>query len=137
MSLLSKAFSYVLIFMASFAFFGGSAGFLDYFLQYAPNINWQKPLYPEWLQVARWTIGIASGGVFLFGYFLKWSLTPLAMVVVLTLLAGQCAIGTFSYIKQPALYISFVFECLVYIGICSYLFRSKLMVERFGMVGAH
>ena len=131
---LSQGFSYLII-LASIIMLGwGLLGFLEYFTGLAPLMPLQNPTFPGGMQVVHWILITASGATFLAGYVLRWSYTPVAMLVMFASLATMCAIQTFDFLESPDRYRNFVQECVNYIVISIYLFRSKRMRDRFGQI---
>lgn len=131
---LSQAFSYLLILAATVMLGWGLLGFLEYFTDLAPLVPLQNATFPAGTQFVHWLLITLSGGVFLTGYFLRWSYTPLAMIVLYAALATLCAIETFDFMENPSRYGDFARECIYYVLISIYLLRSKRMRERFGQV---
>ncbi|MEM8788362.1 MAG: hypothetical protein AAGE76_08865 [Pseudomonadota bacterium] len=131
---LSQGFSY-LILLASFIMLGwGLLGFLEYFTGLAPLIPLQNPTFPMGMQTLHWILITASGATFIVGYYLRWSYTPIAMLMMFTALATMCAVQTFDMLETPDRYRNFIQECVNYIVISVYLFRSRRMRDRFGQV---
>ena len=131
---LSQGFSYLLILAASVMFGWGTLGFLEYFTGLAPLMPLQNATFPDGTQFIHWLLIILSGSVFLIGYFLRWSYTPVAMIVLYAALATLCAIETFDFMENPSRYTDFMRECTYYILISIYLLRSTRMRERFGQI---
>ena len=131
---LSKAFSYLIV-LASMIMLGwGLLGFLEYFTGLTPLMPLQNPNFPIGMQTLHWILITATGAMFLIGFFLRWSYTPIAMPVMFTALATMCAVQTFDMLETPDRYRNFVQECVNYIIISVYLFRSELMRDRFGRI---
>lgn len=131
---LSQGFSYLLILAASVMLGWGTLGFLEYFTGLAPLIPLQNATFPGGTQFIHWLLATLSGAVFLTGYFLRWSYTPLAMMVLYAALATLCAIETFDFMENPSRYGDFARECTYYVLISIYLVRSRRMRERFGQI---
>lgn len=130
----SQGFSYLIV-LASFIMLGwGLLGFLEYFTGLAPLMPLQNLTFPIGMQTLHWLLITASGATFLAGYFLRWRYTPIAMLVMFTALATMCAIQTFDMLETPDRYRNFVQECVNYIVISVYLFRSHRMRDRFGQI---
>ncbi len=136
---LSQGFSYLIVFASIIMLGWGLLGFLEYFTGLAPLMPLQNPTFPGGTQVVHWVLITLSGATFLAGYFLRWRYTPIAMLVLFASLATMCAIQTFDFLENPDRYRNFVMECINYIIVSTYLFRSNRMRDRFGqvaMVGA-
>ncbi|WP_170328888.1 hypothetical protein [Ruegeria arenilitoris] len=130
----SQGFEYLIV-LASVIMLGwGLLGFLEYFTGLAPLMRLQNAAFPLGMQTLHWTLITASGAAFLAGYVLRWSFTPIAMLVMFTALATMCAVQTFDMLENPDRYRNFVQECVNYIIISIYLFRSKRMRDRFGRI---
>ncbi len=131
---LSQGFSYLIVFAASVMLGWGVLGFLEYFTGAAPLMPLQNATFPSGTQFVHWTLITLSGATFLAGYFLRWSYTPLAMIVLFASLATLCAIQTFDFMENPSRYWDFLRECIYYIIMSVYLVCAKRMRERFGEV---
>ncbi len=130
----SRGFEFLIV-LASMIMLGwGLLGFLEYFTGFAPLMPLQNATFPVGMQTLHWILITASGATFLLGYFLCWSFTPIAMLVMFTALATMCAVQTFDMLESPDRYRNFVQECINYIIISIYLFRSKRMRDRFGRI---
>ncbi len=132
---LSLGFSY-LILLASMVMLGwGVLGFLEFFTSLAPLMPLQNPSFPTGTQCVHWLVITAAGGTYLLGYGLRWTYTPVAMLALFASLATLCAVETFDFMQNPGRYGDFVRECIYYVVIATYLFRSTRMQERFGFPG--
>ena len=132
----SRLFSYLLVLVSTFMAAWGALGLLEYFTALAPVVPVQNPAFPSGLQFMHFVAIFTSGAVFLTGYFTRWHGTPLAMVVCFTALASLCSIETLDFLTNSDRYIRFAQEVFYYVVISIYLFRSKLMQERFAQNGA-
>lgn len=131
---LSQGFEYLIV-LASIILLGwGLLGFLEYFTGLAPLMPLQNDTFPVGMQTLNWIVITAAGAAFLGGYALRWRYTPIAMLVMFSALATMCAIQTFDMLESPDRYRNFVQECINYIVISIYLFRSKRMHDRFGRI---
>ena len=131
---LSQGFSYLLILAATVMLGWGTLGFLEYFTGLAPLLPLQNATFPAGTQFVHWLLITLSGGVFLTGYVLRWSYTPLAMIVLYAALATLCAIETFDFMENPGRHADYAREVIYYILISIYLLRSRRMRERFGRI---
>ena len=131
---LSQGFEYLIV-LASVIMLGwGLLGFLEYFTGLAPLIPLQNETFPVGMQTLHWILITTSGTTYLLGYFLRWSYTPIAMLVMFTALTTMCAVQTFDMLETPDRYVNFVQESVNYIIISVYLFRSRRMRDRFGRI---
>lgn len=134
MDRISQGFEYLIV-LASIIMLGwGLLGFLEFFTGLAPLMPLQNATFPLGMQTLHWILITGSGAMFLLGYTLRWSVTPIAMLVMFTALATMCAVQTFDMLESPDRYRNFVQECINYIIISIYLFRSKRMRDRFGRI---
>ncbi|MEP2031375.1 MAG: hypothetical protein ABJI96_21970 [Paracoccaceae bacterium] len=134
MDRLSQGFSYLIV-LASVIMLGwGLLGFLEYFTGLAPLMHLQNSTFPIGMQTIHWILITTSGATFLVGYFLRWSYTPIAMLVTFTALATMCAVQTFDMLENPDRYRKFIQECINYVIISVYLIRSQRMQDRFGQI---
>lgn len=139
LNLASQVFSYLIVIASAVMLGWGLLGFLEYFTRLAPLMPLQNPTFPGGTQVVHWILITLSGATFLAGYFLRWRYTPIAMLVLFASLATMCSIQTFDFMENPDRYRNFAQECVNYIVISVYLFRSKRMRDWFGqttIVGA-
>ena len=132
MKYLSLIFSYLLLLGALVMLVWGVLGFLEYLFGFAPFLPLQNPTFPKGTQLLHWLLITSSGAIYLAGYFARWRYTPFAMVVIYAMLATLCAVETFDFMQNPGRYGSFVRECIMYVIISIYLFRSQRMRARFG-----
>ena len=132
MKYVSMVFSYLLLLAGFVMLPWGILGFLEYFTGVAPLAPLQNPTFPRGTQFIHWLLISASGGIYLAGYFTKWKHTPFAMVVIYAMLATLCAVETFDFMTNQGRHGSFVQECVGYIVISVYLFRSQRMRTHFG-----
>ncbi len=114
---LSQGFSYLIILASTIMLGWGLLGFLEYFTGLAPLMPLQNSTFPVGMQTLHWILITASGATFLAGYFMRWSFTPIAMLVMFTALATMCAVQTFDMLETPDRYRNFVQECINYIVI--------------------
>ena len=128
----SQGFSYLIVLAATVMLGWGVLGFLEYLTGLAPLMPLQNPTFPAGTQFVHWTLITLTGGTLLAGYFLRWSHTPVAMTVLFASLATLCAIETFDFMENPSRHTDFMRECIYYVIMSIYLFRSKRMRDRFG-----
>ena len=131
MARLSQGFGYLIVLASAIMLGWGLLGFLEYFTGLAPLMPLQNAAFPPGMQTLHWILITASGSTNLAGYVLRWSVTPIAMLVMFTALATMCAVQTFDMLENSDRYRNFVQECFNYIIISIYLFRSKRMRDRF------
>jgi hypothetical protein len=132
MKYVSMVFCYLLLLAGFVMFAWGGLGFLEYFTGMTPLVPLQNPTFPRGTQFIHWLLISASGTIYLAGYFTRWKHTPFAMVVIYAMLATLCAVETFDFMTKPGRYGSFIRECIGYVGISIYLFRSQRMRTHFG-----
>lgn len=132
MKQISMIFSYLILLYAIVMAAWGILGFLGYFFGITPLGTLNNPTFPAGTQLIHYLLIFSSGAIYLTGYFSKWKHTPFAMVVIFAMLATLCSVETFDFMENPGRYFSFVVECLMYIGISIYLFRSQRMRTHFG-----
>ncbi|MDA4847458.1 hypothetical protein [Hoeflea poritis] len=131
---LSQGFEYLIVLISTVMLGWGLLGFLEYFTGLAPLMPLQNATFPIGMQTIHWILITASGATFLTGYFLRWRYTPVAMLVMFTALATLCSVQTFDMLENPDRYRNFAQECVYYIIISAYLFRSQRMNDRFGQI---
>lgn len=131
---ISKYFSYLLVLSAIGMTTWGLAGFTEYLFGITVVIPLQNENFPAGTQFIHWLLITLSGTVFLFGYFCRWKYTPNAKLVIYACLATMCFIQTFDFMTREDRYISYVVEVTNYIVVTVYLFKSRLMQERFGRI---
>lgn len=131
---ISLYYSYLLILSAIGMTTWGIAGFTEYLFGVTVVIPLQNPNFPSGTQFIHWLLITLSGTVFLFGYFTRWKYTPNAKLVIYACLATMCFIQTFDFMTREDRYISYAVEVTNYIIVTTYLFKSKLMQERFNRI---
>ena len=131
---LSKCFSYLIVLSAVGMTIWGVAGFIEYLSGITVVIPLQNENFPAGTQFIHWFLITLSGTVFLFGYFSRWHYTPNALMVIYACLATMCFIQTFDFMTREDRYSSYAKEVVIYIVVTIYLFKSKLMQERFKKV---
>ncbi|MCW8879570.1 MAG: hypothetical protein OQJ89_05005 [Kangiellaceae bacterium] len=131
---ISQYYSYLLVLGSIGMTSWGLAGFTEYLFGTTVIIPLQNPNFPPGTQFIHWLLISLSGIVFLFGYFKRWKYTPNAKLVINASLATMCFIQTFDFMTREDRYISYALEVTNYIIVSIYLFKSKLMQERFRRV---
>ena len=132
MKYISMVLSYLLLLAGLVMLIWGSLGFLEYLTGITPLVPLQNPTFLRGTQFIHWLLISTSGAIYLIGYFVRWKHTPFAMVVIYAMLATLCAVETFDFMTNPGRYGSFISECIAYVGISLYLFRSQRMRSHFG-----
>ena len=131
---ISLLYSYFLILGSIGMTTWGLAGFTEYLFDITVVIPLQNPNFPSGTQFIHWLLITLSGTVFLFGYFTRWKYTPNVKVTIYACLATMCFIQTFDFMTREDRYISYALEVTNYIIVSIYLFKSKLMQERFNRI---
>lgn len=129
----SQAFSYLFLLYSIFMLLWGALGFAEYLVGRPMLVPLQNPNFPAGTQLLHWLLIIACGLSYVTGYSLRWRYTPFAMTIIFAMLASMCFIQTFDFMTRPDRYIAFAIECVMYIVLSQYLFRSRLMKQRFGL----
>ncbi len=128
---ISLYYSYLLILGSVGMTVWGLAGFTEYLFGITVIIPLQNPNFPAGTQFIHWLLITLSGTVFLYGYFTRWPYTPNVKLVIYACLSTMCFIQTFDFMTREDRYISYALEVTNYIVVSIYLFKSKLMQERF------
>ena len=131
MKTLSIMFSYLLVAGAVGMSLWGILGFAEYFSGNTFIVPLQSPTFPKGTQFIHWFLITLSGIVYLAGYFRRWKITPNLMITIYACMATMCFIQTFDFMVRPDRYVSFVIECINYILISTYLFKSERMKNVF------
>ena len=132
MQFLSKAYMTLLLLGAIGMLVWGLAGFFEYFTGIVPFINLQNAAYPSGVQFVHWLLITVTGGVFLFGYILRWKWTPFAMVLLFSNLAVLCTIQTFDFMSEQWGYSQYFTEVVLYVVHSSFLLFSSISKSHFG-----
>jgi len=127
----SQIATYIIIAIAAFLLAWGVLGMAEYVTQAALVIPLQNPAFPPGIQFLQWVLLIAFGTVFLVGYAARWRHTPFAVSVIFAMLATMCFVQTFDFLTNDSRYIGLVLECIAYLAIATFLFRSERMRLRF------
>lgn len=124
-------FGYILVFIHIFLLFWSSGGIVEMTLTDVPWTPYTNLDFPQWLLPIHWgSVIIASSG-FLFGYFSKWSGTPLFMLAAYTMLFTICVIETFGFMTSSTKYIAMFTELITYSIILILLFKNKYFIKYF------
>ena len=133
MSHLQKLFPHVLVLVAVILTGWGTLGLIEYFFP-AVALGLQAPTFPAGTQLLHFLAILATGVVFLGGYFTRWRHTPFATIVMYAVLATLCFVETVDFHAfgvGPTRFIPMVIEYVTYVGFSTYLLRSSVMRDRF------
>ena len=134
MSLASRLFSYLFVAAGIGMALWGTFGFIEYVSGKALVMPLQNANFPKGTQFIHWVLASVSGYTIVIGYFTRWKHTPNVMVVLFACLSTMCFIQTFDFMTREDRYYAYAREVIYYIIFSIYLFRSKLMKERFGRI---
>lgn len=123
---LIKAFGYVLLAVHGFLALWALVGFVEWFSATTPWSRVSNDLFPRDILFMQWALTLAAAALFIVGYVLGWSYTPVAMACVYASMAALCAVETFGYMESDTRFLAMGLEYLAYAGILVFLFRSSL-----------
>ncbi|MDJ0832577.1 MAG: hypothetical protein QNJ69_03585 [Gammaproteobacteria bacterium] len=130
----SMLFSYLILLASITMLCWGVLGFLEYFFDIVLFIPLQNASFPSGTQFFHWLIITLSGTVYLVGYFTRWKFTPIAMMILFSMLATMCFIQTFDFMTNDSRYFDLAREVLYYIVMSVYLVKSRRMQEHYGRI---
>lgn len=134
MKYMSIIFSYLMLLASAVMLTWGVLGFLEYYFEVILLMPLQNSDFPDGTQFLHWLIITLSGAAFLFGYFTKWRFTPIAMMMLFSMLATMCFIQTFDFMTNESRFFDFARECFYYLVMSLYLVRSNRMRNHFGRI---
>jgi hypothetical protein len=130
MKIIQKAYLILLLITAVVMLIWGLAGLFEYITGIKPMITLQNG-YPQALQFLHWLFLILFGGVFSFGYLLKWRHLPIISVILFTNGALLCTIETFDFKPDTWGIVPYLTEIGVYVISSVFLLRSPVAKNRF------
>ena len=101
-------------------------GFIEWF---SPSVPWPRVsnvLFPRDILFMHWLVILLAAAVFLIGYAVSWTYTPVAMACAYAAMAALCAVETFGYMESDTRFVAMAAEYIAYAGILLFLFRSPL-----------
>lgn len=134
---IAKWFPYLLVLIMTVLTVWGVLGLVEYFFP-AVVLGLQSPQFPAGLQFIHFFAILATGTIFLVGYFTRWRHTPFATVVMFAVLATLCFVETVDFAafgEPPQSYVIMGIEYATYLGLSVYLLRSTVMSRRFSSRG--
>lgn len=99
-----------------------------------PAVPWRpvsNPLFSPQMLTLQWTLIAMAATVYLVGFSLRWSGTPVAMAVIYGAMAFVCAYQTFFVLTSPTRFRAMAIEYVEYTLILAFLFLSPYMRARF------
>lgn len=123
---LTKIFTFLLLGVHGVLAVWALVGFAEWF---APSVPWPRvsnALFPRDILFMQWLLTLMAAAVFITGYALGWTYTPVAMACVYAAMAALCAVETFGYMESETRFVAMAAEYIAYAGILLFLFRSSL-----------
>lgn len=133
MNHVAKHFGHLLVLVHSVLVGWGFLGLIEYFVP-AASLGFQNANFPAGTQFLHFAAILATGAIFLGGYFKRWRHTPFAVVLMYAVLATLCFIETVDFGAfggGQTRFIIMSIEYVTYLGISIFLFRSTTMRLRF------
>tara|TARA_R100001163_G_C5010026_1_gene156298 strand:+ start:138 stop:566 length:429 start_codon:yes stop_codon:yes gene_type:complete len=133
-SVLDRFLPKLLLAISIFLLCWGLLGLVEYVFP-TLNMGLQNSRFPDGLQFAHFFAIILTGAVFVVGYLRKWPYTPFATITMYAVLATLCFVevmdfGAFGGGTMGVL--TMLLEYAMYVGLSTYLLRSKAMRRHFG-----
>jgi hypothetical protein len=129
---ITKALAYGLFLAVHATLLGWATwGLLEWFFPALPLPQLANPLFPAWLLLFHWLAILAAGALFVFGFTLRWSLTPLAVTLAYAAMATVCAIETFGFLQHATRFRDMAFEYATYVILATLLFNVPAFKRRF------
>jgi heme A synthase len=120
-----KVLGYALVAVHIFLAGWSVGGFIELLTPKVPWKPFSNPEFPKWVLLFHWGTILFAAGIFLFGYFTRWKLTPHVMVVAYGLMAVVCVVETFGFMTSKYKYIAMALEYIAYIAILLLLFGAS------------
>lgn len=133
MNHVAKHFPHLLVLIHAVLVGWGVLGLIEYIAP-AASLGLQNANFPAGTQFLHFAAILATGAIFLGGYFGRWRQTPFATVVMYAVLATLCFIETVDFGAFGGGQTRFIvmgIEYVTYVGISIFLLRSKTMRQRF------
>jgi len=133
MSHVAKHFPHLLVLLHAVLLGWGFLGLIEYFVP-AASLGLQNANFPAGTQFLHFAAIMATGGIFVGGYFRRWRHTPFATVVMYAVLGTLCFIETVDFGAWgggPNRFIVMLVEYVIYVAFSAYLLRSATMRQRF------
>ena len=133
MNHVAKHFPHLLVLMHAVLVGWGVLGLIEYIAP-AASLGLQNANFPAGTQFLHFAAIMATGGIFVGGYFRRWRHTPFATVLMYAVLATLCFIETVDFGAFGGGQTRFIvmgIEYVTYVGISIFLLRSKTMRQRF------
>jgi hypothetical protein len=114
----------------------GAAGIVEWL---APDPPWQRfsnPDLPPWMLLLQWVLMLVAGAMFVAGYAFKWRVLPHAMLAIYAVMAGVCAVQTFTMLTNADRFTDMAIEYAEYAVILLFLYMAPPMRRRFGAAQA-
>ena len=111
----------------------GAAGLLEYLFPMLP-FGLQNPRFPAGTQLLHFIAILATGLVFLVGYYRRCTWTPYATITLYAVLATLCFVETVDFGAfggGSTRFIPMAVEYALYIALSTYLLKSPVMHRRF------
>jgi hypothetical protein len=120
-----KTLGYILVVIH--VFLGGWAigGIIELIAGKVPWKPFSNPEFPRWVLTIHWASILFAAGIFMFGYFTRWKLTPHFMVAAYGTMAVVCIIETFGFMTSKYKFLAMGLEYAAYILIVILLYHSR------------
>jgi len=133
MNHVARHFPHLLVLLKAVLVGWGVLGLIEYIAP-AASLGLQNANFPAGTQFLHFAAILATGAIFIGGYFGRWRHTPFATVVMYAVLATLCFIETVDFGAWgagPTRFIFIAVEYAMYVGLSVYLLRSATMRQRF------
>jgi hypothetical protein len=131
----ARYFPYLLVFLHAINLAWGFLGLLEYFIP-AVSLGLQNANFPAGIQFLHFLAIMATGTIFVGGYFTRWHHTSFVTVVMYAVLATICFIETVDFGAWgggPDRFLIMFMEYVIYVVFAAYMLRSSTMRRRFSL----
>lgn len=135
MGQVAKLFPHLLVLVHAALTGWGVFGLTEYFFP-AVELGLQNASFPAGLQFLHFASILATGAIFLGGYFGRWRFMPFAVIVMYAVLATICFIETVDFGAfggGSTRFIPMGVEYVTYLLLSVYLLRSSTMRNRLSL----
>ncbi|MEL7370192.1 MAG: hypothetical protein AAFN74_14835 [Myxococcota bacterium] len=133
LSPIASRFPWVLVLVSVILAGWGVLGLVEYFMPVVA-LGLQNSRFPDGLQFIHFAALLATGLVFVGGYFSRWRHTPWATVTMYLVLATLCFVETVDFQAfgpGPARFVPMAIEYVMYVLLSTYLLRSAVLRRHF------
>lgn len=119
-----KAIGVILLFVHAGLGVWALGGMVEWFAGRVPWKPFSNPEFPSPLLFVHWMSVLFASTIFIYGYFSRWSGTPLWMSIAYGIMAVVCVVETFGYMTSKFKYVAMGAEYTAYVVIVMILYSA-------------